>query len=73
MSVGLSIAAGLVDGYESVLTIAATITAIGYSSVSTWLNQIVQQAEQEQAAEFNNNTSGFQPKDVDLESDLESD
>jgi len=53
MSVGLSIGAGIIDGLESVLTVAATISAIGYSSVSIWLNQIAHHHEQEQTREFN--------------------
>eukprot|EP01127_Copromyxa_protea_P014579 TRINITY_DN4099_c0_g1_i2.p1 TRINITY_DN4099_c0_g1~~TRINITY_DN4099_c0_g1_i2.p1 ORF type:complete len:238 (-),score=14.83 TRINITY_DN4099_c0_g1_i2:93-806(-) len=40
-SIALSLVAGFFDHIESILTISATIAAIGYSSCSTWLDSII--------------------------------
>jgi len=71
MSVSLSIVAGFIPVWENVFTVAATITAIGYSSASCWLNQIAHQYEQAQVVEFNSRPQTRE--DSDIESDLVSD
>jgi len=40
-AMGMSVLAGILDKFEIALTIAATICAVAYSSLSTWINEFV--------------------------------